>query len=178
MAEAFIVAAARTAGGRRGGRLAGWHPADLAAQVLDALVARTGADPALIEDVIMGSSAGRRHPPHRAMRLPPPPDSVPGTRSTTSALLAACLHFARMRISGSRTRDRGRVESMTRCPGFPDRGPKAACALHSPAIRSLPRLQFASSPALRCRRTRFRAGDLDLRLFSPIAPSGDLAGHS
>ena len=44
MAEAFIVAAARTAGGRRGGRLAGWHPADLAAQVRDALVARTGAD--------------------------------------------------------------------------------------------------------------------------------------
>ncbi|MCK7473812.1 MAG: hypothetical protein MZV49_10405 [Rhodopseudomonas palustris] len=38
MAEAFIVAALRTAGGRKGGRLAGWHPADLAAQVLDALV--------------------------------------------------------------------------------------------------------------------------------------------
>ena len=38
MAEAYIVAAARTAGGRRGGKLAGWHPADLAAQVIDALV--------------------------------------------------------------------------------------------------------------------------------------------
>ena len=35
MAEAYIVAAARTAGGRKGGRLAGWHPADLAASVLD-----------------------------------------------------------------------------------------------------------------------------------------------
>ena len=33
MAEAYIVAAARTAGGRKGGRLAGWHPADLAAAV-------------------------------------------------------------------------------------------------------------------------------------------------
>ena len=54
MAEAFIVAAARTAGGRKGGRLSGWHPADLAARVLDALVDRSGADPALIEDVIMG----------------------------------------------------------------------------------------------------------------------------
>ena len=31
MAEAYIVATARTAGGRKGGRLAGWHPADLAA---------------------------------------------------------------------------------------------------------------------------------------------------
>src|SRR5436190_11121562 len=54
MAEAYIVAAARTAGGRRGGRLAGWHPVDLAAQVLDALVQRSKADPALVEDVIMG----------------------------------------------------------------------------------------------------------------------------
>jgi len=48
------VAAARTAGGRRGGRLSGWHPAELAAQVIDALLERTGADPALVEDVIMG----------------------------------------------------------------------------------------------------------------------------
>jgi len=54
MAEAYIVAAARTAGGRRGGRLSGWHPADLAAQVIDALLERTNADPALVDDVIMG----------------------------------------------------------------------------------------------------------------------------
>ncbi len=54
MAEAYIVAAARTAGGKRGGRVSGWHPVDLAAQVLDALVERSGADPALVEDVIMG----------------------------------------------------------------------------------------------------------------------------
>ena len=54
MAEAYIVAAARTAGGRKGGRLAGWHPADLAAKVLDELVDRTKVDPALVEDVIMG----------------------------------------------------------------------------------------------------------------------------
>ena len=46
MAEAYIVAAARTAGGRKGGRLAGWHPADLAAKVLDELVDRTKVDPA------------------------------------------------------------------------------------------------------------------------------------
>ena len=51
MAEAYIVAAARTAGGRRGGKLAGWHPADLAAQVIDALVAKSGIDPAAVEDV-------------------------------------------------------------------------------------------------------------------------------
>ncbi len=52
MAEAYIVAAARTAGGRKGGRLSGWHPADLAAEVLKALVERSKADPALIENEI------------------------------------------------------------------------------------------------------------------------------
>ncbi len=54
MATAYIVDAVRTAGGRRGGRLAGVHPVDLAAAALDALVLRTGIDPAAVEDVIMG----------------------------------------------------------------------------------------------------------------------------
>jgi acetyl-CoA C-acetyltransferase len=54
MSEAYIVEAVRTAGGKRKGRLAGWHPTDLAALVLDALVERSGIDPAAIEDVIMG----------------------------------------------------------------------------------------------------------------------------
>ena len=54
MATAYIVDALRTAGGRRGGRLAGVHPVDLAAAALDAIVARTGVDPAAVEDVIMG----------------------------------------------------------------------------------------------------------------------------
>jgi acetyl-CoA C-acetyltransferase len=54
MPEAYIVDAVRTAGGRRGGALAGWHPVDLGAAVLNAIVERTGIDPAAIEDVIMG----------------------------------------------------------------------------------------------------------------------------
>ena len=49
MSAAYIVAALRTAGGKRAGRLSGWHPADLSAQVIDALLERTGADPALVE---------------------------------------------------------------------------------------------------------------------------------
>ena len=44
MSEAYIVAATRTAGGRRNGRLSGWHPADLAGQVLKELMRRTDAD--------------------------------------------------------------------------------------------------------------------------------------
>ena len=54
MATAYIVDAVRTAGGRRGGRLAGVHPVDLAANTLDALVSRTGVDPNGVDDVIMG----------------------------------------------------------------------------------------------------------------------------
>ena len=49
MAEACIVAAVRTAAGRRQGRLSGWHPVDLAAQVLDALLERSGIDPAAVD---------------------------------------------------------------------------------------------------------------------------------
>jgi acetyl-CoA C-acetyltransferase len=54
MAAAYIVDAVRTAGGRRGGRLGGVHPVDLSAATLDALVARTGIDPARVDDVVMG----------------------------------------------------------------------------------------------------------------------------
>src|ERR671924_310353 len=51
---AVIVDAVRTAGGKRNGKLSGWHPADLAAETLKALVERNGIDPAQIDDVIMG----------------------------------------------------------------------------------------------------------------------------
>ncbi|MXP10195.1 acetyl-CoA C-acetyltransferase [Pseudoblastomonas halimionae] len=54
MPEAYIVDAVRTAGGKRGGRLSGVHPVDLAAKSLDAIVERTGIDPQAIEDVVMG----------------------------------------------------------------------------------------------------------------------------
>src|ERR1700716_450427 len=54
MPTAVIVDAVRTAGGKRNGKLSGWHPADLAAETLKALVERNDLDPALIEDVIMG----------------------------------------------------------------------------------------------------------------------------
>jgi acetyl-CoA C-acetyltransferase len=54
VAEAFIVGAVRTPVGRRGGGLAGVHPVDLAAHVLAELMERTGADPAAVDDVIMG----------------------------------------------------------------------------------------------------------------------------
>ncbi|MBS0023949.1 acetyl-CoA C-acetyltransferase [Microbacterium paraoxydans] len=55
MAEAFIVDAVRSPVGRRGGALAGIHPADLGAHSLRALVDRTGIDPGAVDDVILGT---------------------------------------------------------------------------------------------------------------------------
>src|SRR5438045_7716885 len=54
MATAVIVDAVRTALGKRNGKLKDWHPVDLAAESLKALVQRNDLDPALVEDVIMG----------------------------------------------------------------------------------------------------------------------------
>lgn len=123
MAEAFIVAAVRTAGGRRNGRLSGWHPADLAAQVLNALLDRTGIDPAAVEDVIVGcvSQAGEQSTNigRNAVLASRLPESVPGTsidRQCGSSQQA--LHFAAQAVM-SGTMDcviAAGVESMSRVP--------------------------------------------------------------
>jgi acetyl-CoA acyltransferase len=55
MRNAVIVDAVRTAGGKRNGKLSGWHPVDLAAEALKALQERNDLDPSLVEDVITGS---------------------------------------------------------------------------------------------------------------------------
>src|SRR6266545_1329661 len=54
MAEAYIVEAVRTPAGRKGGGLAAVHPADLAGHVLTEVLRRSGADPAAVDDVILG----------------------------------------------------------------------------------------------------------------------------
>jgi len=54
MRAAVLVDAVRTAGGKRNGVLSGWHPADLAAEVLKALVRRNDLAPGLVDDVILG----------------------------------------------------------------------------------------------------------------------------
>ena len=125
MADAFIVAALRTAGGRRGGRLAGWHPADLAAAVIDGLLDRTGIDPAAVEDVVMGcvsqigeQSSNVARGAVLASRLP---ESTPATsvdRQCGSSQQA--LHFAAQAVmSGSMdVVIAAGVESMTRVPMF------------------------------------------------------------
>ena len=127
MGEAYIVAAARTAGGKKGGRLKGWHPADLGGAVIDSLLDRTGIDPAAIEDVICGcvDQAGEQgfniaRGASLSSRLP---ESVPATsvdRQCGSSQQA--LHFgAQAVMSGAMdvVISMG-IESMTRVPmGMP-----------------------------------------------------------
>lgn len=127
MAEAYIVAAARTAGGRRDGKLKDWHPADLAAQVINELIDRTKADPELVEDVIMGcvGQAGEQgaNIGRNAVLASKLPESVPATsidRQCGSSQQS--IHFAAQAVM-SGTMDcviAAGVESMSRVPmGLP-----------------------------------------------------------
>ncbi|GAC1299781.1 MAG: thiolase family protein [Ktedonobacteraceae bacterium] len=121
--EAVIVEAVRTAVGRRGGRLKDWHPVDLMAQVLSALVQRTGIDAGLIEDVIVGcvSQVGEQslNVGRNAALAAGFPETVPGTtvdRQCGSSQQA--IHFAAQGVlSGAYdVVIAGGVEAMTRVP--------------------------------------------------------------
>lgn len=133
MREAVIVDAIRTPVGRRNGRLKDWHPVDLLAQVLAALVERSGVDPESIDDVIVGcvSQVGEQslNVARNAALAAGFPETVPGTtvdRQCGSSQQA--IHFAAQGvISGAYDIViAGGVESMTRVPmGSSSQGPGA-----------------------------------------------------
>ena len=123
MGEAYIVAAVRTAGGRKGGRVSGWHPVDLGGTIINTLVDKVKCDPALVEDVIMGcvSQVGEQaiNVARNAVLASKLPESVPGTsvdRQCGSSQQA--LHFAAQAVM-SGAMDiviASGVESMSRVP--------------------------------------------------------------
>ena len=99
MTTAVIVDAVRSPLGKRNGRLKNWHPVDLAAEVMNTLVERTGVDPARIDDVVMGCvmQVGEQalNVARNAVLAAGWPDTVPGTtvdRQCGSSQQAA--HFA------------------------------------------------------------------------------------
>ena len=99
MTTAVIVDAIRTPLGKRNGKLKDWHPVDLAAETLKALVDRTGIDPGLVDDVVMGCvmQVGEQgvNIARNAVLAAGWPESVPGTtvdRQCGSSQQAA--HFA------------------------------------------------------------------------------------
>jgi len=123
MAEAYIVAATRTAGGRKGGKLKDWHPADLAGAVLNNLIDRTGIDPSVVEDVVLGcvGQVGEQavNIARNAVLASKLPENVPATsvdRQCGSSQQA--LHFAAQAVMAG-SMDiviASGVESMTRVP--------------------------------------------------------------
>jgi acetyl-CoA C-acetyltransferase len=123
MTDAYIVQAVRTAGGRRNGKLAGWHPADMAGEVLNALVERSGLDPKAVEDVILGcvSQVGEQafHIGRNAVLASKLPDSVPAvTIDRQCGSSQQAIHFAAQAVM-SGTQDVvivAGVESMSRVP--------------------------------------------------------------
>ena len=147
MPTAVIVDAIRTPLGKRNGRLKEWHPVDLAAETLRALVDRTGLDPALVDDVVMGCvmQVGEQgvNVARNAVLGAGFPDTVPGTtvdRQCGSSQQAA--HFAAQGVIAGAydVVIAGGVEVMTRVPmgssmadgkyGFPF-GPKVAARYES-----------------------------------------------
>lgn len=99
MTTAVIVDAIRTPLGKRNGKLKDWHPVDLAAETLKALQERTGIDPAIVDDVVMGCvmQVGEQavNVARNAVLAAGWPEDVPGTtvdRQCGSSQQAA--HFA------------------------------------------------------------------------------------
>jgi acetyl-CoA C-acetyltransferase len=123
MTEAYIVSAVRSAGGRRRGALKDWHPVDLAAAVIDHVLAETGIDPATVDDVILGcvTQIGEQafNPARQVILASNLPDSVPGvTVDRQCGSSQQAIHFAVQAIlSGAADiMIAAGVESMTRAP--------------------------------------------------------------
>jgi acetyl-CoA acyltransferase len=121
--DAVIVAAVRTPVGKRNGGLSGVHPVDLSGQVLQALAARTGIDPALVDDVIWGcvSQVGEQtfDIARNAVLAAGWPESVPGVsidRQCGSSQQS--VHFAAAGVVSGQydVVVAGGVESMSRVP--------------------------------------------------------------
>ena len=142
MTQAYIVEALRTAGGRRNGRLAGWHPSDLAGAVLSAVTERSGIDPAAVEDVIMGcvTQAGEQslHVGRNAVLASTLPASVPAvTIDRQCGSSQQAIQFAAQAVM-SGTQDvviAAGVESMSRAPMYSSTIPGSGAEPFSRKVR-------------------------------------------
>ena len=123
MTEAFLVGGVRTPIGRYGGALSSVRPDDLAALVLAEVIARTGVDPQLIDDVILGDAnqAGEdnRNVARMAVLLAGLPETVAGmtvNRLCASGLSAVHLAASLIKAGEADLIIAGGVEAMSRAP--------------------------------------------------------------
>jgi acetyl-CoA acyltransferase len=123
MRDAVIVEAIRTPIGKRNGSLAGVHPTDLSAHVLESLAARAGLDPAVVDDVIWGCVAQTGEQTfdiaRNAVLAAGWPESVPGvTIDRQCGSSQQAVHFAAAGLVAGHydVAIAGGVESMSRVP--------------------------------------------------------------
>ncbi len=123
MREAWIIDGVRTPIGRHGGALASIRPDDLAALTIEALVERTGIDPATIDDVLLGciNQAGEdnRNVARMALLRAGLPVTVPGqtlNRLCGSGMQAVLSAFHAISAGEGDVFIAGGVESMSRAP--------------------------------------------------------------
>ncbi len=145
MTDVFIADAVRTPIGRYGGALAGARPDDLAATVVRAAVDRTGVDPVLIDDVVLGDANGagedNRDVARMAVLLAGLPVTVPGltvNRLCGSGMEAVIGASRAIAVGDASICVAGGVESMSRAPWVmtkPERGyPRGHETLHSTTL--------------------------------------------
>ena len=192
MAEAYIVEAVRTPVGRRRGGLSGVHPADLGAHVLKELMARSGVDPAAVEDVVfgcldaVGPQAGDiARTCWLAAGLP---EEVPGvTVDRQCGSSQQAVHFAAQAVL-SGTQDlvvAGGVQNMSQIPiAFATRQAAEPLGLHAGPLRGQRGLAGtvrgpAGQPVRRRRDDRREVGHQQAGpggVRAPLAPAG-APGH-
>jgi acetyl-CoA acyltransferase len=123
--DVVIVDAVRTPLGKRNGQLSGWHPVELIAHVLRAVVDRVGLDPALVDDVVVGCvtqvGAQSNNIARSAVLAAGWPETVPATtvdRQCGSSQQA--IHFAAQSIAAEANDIvvAAGIESMSQVPMF------------------------------------------------------------
>jgi acetyl-CoA C-acetyltransferase len=121
--QAFLVGGVRTPVGRYGGALSSVRPDDLAALTIRELVARTGIDPADVDEVIFGNANGageeNRNVARMAWLLAGFPDTVPGitvNRLCASGMSAITMAGHMVMAGAADIVVAGGVESMSRAP--------------------------------------------------------------
>lgn len=132
MTEAFLLDGVRTPIGRYAGVLASVRPDDLAALVVREVVSRSGIDPELIDEVVLGAAnqAGEdnRNVARMATLLAGLPDTIPGftvNRLCASGLTALTTARQMIAAGDADVVIAGGVESMTRAPWVTEKPSRA-----------------------------------------------------
>ncbi|MFQ4148351.1 thiolase family protein [Arthrobacter sp. LAPM80] len=156
--QAFLMGGVRTPVGSYGGALSSVRPDDLAAIAIKGLLARTGIDPASVEEVILGNANGageeNRNVARMAWLLAGFPDSVPGitvNRLCASGMSAITQASHMIKAGAADVVVAGGVESMSRAPWVMAKPEKAFAK---------PGATFDTSIGWRFANPKFLSGDL------------------